>query len=167
MQKSVVSFPRWCTGVINLMLQRLGQQMCCSFPELAVEWFLYCSPSEYYVILPSTELFLNTASFWTDYAGLFKESTINYIPILVSLLRVWIQLYSFYNAVTGSETLYMACTCTCTSTKAVETSLFSVFSGKFLEKVWLLNAAPLGQPLEWGCCWFWMWPGRAKAAFLS
>ena len=158
-----MSFPRWFTGVINLMLQRLGQQMCYSFPELAVEWFLYCSPTEYDVILPSRELFLNAASFWTDYAGLFKESTINCIPILVSLPRVWIQLCFSCSAVAGSETLCMAGVCyihkSCGN--------MSVLSGKFLEKVQLLNAAPLGQPLEWGCCWFWMRPGKAKEAFLT
>lgn len=40
------------------------------------------------------------------------------------------------------------------SSKALETRLCSVFRRKSLEEEQLLNAAPLGQPLEQGCCWF-------------
>lgn len=50
---------------------------------------------------------------------------------------------------------------------AVEWFLYCCPRGKFLEEECLLNAAPLGQPLEWGCCWFWTSPERAKETFLS
>lgn len=50
---------------------------------------------------------------------------------------------------------------------AVERFLYCCPRGKFLEEERLLSAAPLGQPLEWGCCWFWTRPGRAKETFLS
>lgn len=89
------------------MLQRLWQQTY-SFSELAAAWFLYLSPSECDTVLSSRGIFLSVANFWTDYAGLFKGSTINYIPVLVSLPRVWIHLCSSYNVVAGSKTLCVA-----------------------------------------------------------